>query len=41
METLTAQIPGLVSISRIGLVPLEPGGGRLVAYLEQRTSWDS
>jgi hypothetical protein len=25
----------------IGLVPLEPYGGRLVAYLERRTPWDS
>ena len=23
------------------LVPLEPDGGRLVAYLERRTPWDS
>jgi hypothetical protein len=30
-----------VSTSRIGLVPLEPDGGRLVAYLERRTLWDS
>lgn len=30
-----------VSTSRIGLVPLEPDGGRLVAYLERRTPWDS
>jgi putative transposase len=27
--------------SRIGLVPLEPDGERLVAYLERRTPWDS
>ncbi len=30
-----------VSTSRIGLVPLEPDGERLVAYLERRTQWDS
>jgi hypothetical protein len=30
-----------VSTSRIGLVPLEPDGERLVAYLERRTPWDS
>ena len=30
-----------VTNSRIGLVPLEPEGERLVAYLERRTSWDS
>lgn len=29
------------STSRIGLVPVEPDGGRLVAYLERRTRWDS
>ena len=29
-----------VSTSRIGLVPLEPDGERLVAYLERRTPWD-
>jgi hypothetical protein len=30
-----------VSTSRIGLVPLEPDGERLVAYLERRTPWES
>jgi hypothetical protein len=30
-----------VSTSRIGLVPLESGGERLVACLERRTPWDS
>lgn len=28
------------STSRIGNVPLETVGGRLVAYLERRTPWD-
>jgi len=30
-----------VITSRIGLVPLEPDGERLVAYLEPWTPWDS
>ena len=30
-----------MSASRIGLVPLEPDGERLVSYLERRTPWDS
>ena len=30
-----------VSTSRIGLVPLEPDGERLLVYLERRTPWDS
>jgi hypothetical protein len=29
------------STSRMGLVPLEPDGERLVAYLVRRTPWDS
>lgn len=29
------------STSRVGLVHLESGGERLVAYLDRRTPWDS
>jgi hypothetical protein len=30
-----------LSPSRIGFGPLELDGGRLVAYLDRRTPWDS
>lgn len=38
---LTRSARHRVSTSRIGLVPLQPDGERLVAYLERRTPWDS
>ncbi len=40
-EGLTAAKPPGGRCLANGLVPLEPDGERLVAYLERRTQWDS